>query len=85
MQIKFVVTKALDELTWDEWNALEQGISKQAKEILARFMVDEDDKPVPLDQALKILGSVKMKDIAEVTGKFWSAMRENAVNPQTGG
>ena len=85
MQIKFVVTDSLNELTWDEWNSLEQGVSKEAKSILARYLVDDDDKPIPHAEALKILGSVKLKDLADVTGKFWKALRENAVNPPTGG
>lgn len=83
--IKFIVTESLNELTWDEWNALEQGASRESKEILARYVVDEHDKPIPYNQALKLLGSVKLKDLAEVTGNFWRALRENAVNPPTGG
>ena len=83
--IKFVVTENMNELTWEDWNSLEEGASKHTREIMARFLVDENDKPVEYKEAMKILGAVKMKELAEVTGGFWRSLRDASVNPQTGG
>lgn len=80
-EIKFNVTDGLDELTWEEWNALEEGIGKKVREILARYMVDESGKKIEFRDAMKRLGALKMKEIAEVTGAFWKALREHSVNP----
>ena len=55
--IKFVVTESMNELTWEDWNALEEGASKHTREIMARFLVDENDRPVEYNKAMKILGS----------------------------
>lgn len=85
MAIKFVVTDSLDDLTWEEWNALEEGIGKKVREILARYMVDEDGKKLEYREAMKRLGALKMKEIGAVTSAFWKALREHSVNPPTGG
>jgi hypothetical protein len=83
--IQFMVTEAINDLTWDEWIALEEGQGRGTKNIMARFMVDESGKPISQEEAVKILGKIKLKELAVISSRFWKSLREKAVNPTIGG
>ena len=82
MNIRFKFEgSAKDNLTWDDLEILESGKIGQSKSILARFVVDELEKPIEFDKALKMLGSLKMAQIEEVLSSFTKLMSEDAINP----
>ena len=83
--IRFLLNEGIGELTWDDWICLENGLSSKSRDILARFMVDKNDKPVPLDAAKAALGKLKITQVAEITSAFWKAAKDSSVNPTTGG
>lgn len=72
-----------DVLTWDDIEILEEGRIGKAKNILARFIVDENDKPIPFEEAKKQLGKLKMGQIEETMQAFTVLMKEEAIPPQT--
>lgn len=72
-----------DNLTWNDLETLEAGRIGASKNILARFIVDESGKPIPIDKAKEILGQLKMKEIEGVLSEFTKLMTEGALNPQT--
>jgi hypothetical protein len=84
-QIKFIITEDVGELTWDDWIALEGGHSAKTRDIMARFVVDAEDKPMALSDAKLLLGKVKVKELAKVSGEFWKALKEKSAPPPTGG
>ena len=71
-----------DNLTWDDLEILESGKIGQSKTILARFVVDDSEKPVPFEDALKMLGQLKMGQIEGVISSFTELMSNKAINPQ---
>lgn len=80
--IKFLITPdKADEMTWEELEALEQGKISQARKVMARFLVDEDDQPVEIEQAMFALGKLKMSEIKQAVKQFADAMSTEAVNP----
>lgn len=72
-----------DALTWDDLEILEGGKIGQSKNILARFVVDEHEKPVPFEKAKKQLGQLTMGQIEETLKAFTDLMTSNAINPPT--
>jgi len=82
MEIRFKFDgDAKDNLTWNDLEILESGKIGKSKEILARFVVDQNEKPVPFDAALKDLGSLKMSQIEGVMESFTKLMTNDAINP----
>jgi len=72
-----------DNLTWDDLDILESGKMGAAKNILARFIVDKNDKPVPFEKAKKQLGSLKLGEIEPVLQAFMDLLQGEAVPPPT--
>lgn len=72
-----------DNLTWDDLEILETGKMGASKNILARFVVDASDQPVPLEQAKKQLGSLKLSQIEATLKAFMELLSGNAINPPT--
>lgn len=82
--IRFKLTDDIkDSLTWDDLEVLESGKIGAAKNILARYMVDEQDKNVPLEHAKKQLGALKISQIEKVMQDFMKLMTNTALNPPT--
>lgn len=72
-----------DNLTWDDLEILESGKVGASKNILARFVVDENQKPVPEDKAKKMLGALKVAQIQNVMAQFMTLINDAAINPPT--
>lgn len=72
-----------DSLTWDDLEILEEGKVGKSKNVLARFMVDEAGKALPLEEAKRQLGKLKMAQIEETLQTFTKLMQEDAIPPQT--
>jgi len=82
MEVKFAFTEsAQDSLTWEDIETLESGNIGKARSILARFVVDDSEKPVPFDDAMSTLGKLKISEIQGVLENFAKLMSEQAVNP----
>jgi hypothetical protein len=85
MQIHFHINENLvNELTWEEYEAFEgaqDGKIKlsQLRPLLARFMVDEAQRPLPHASAVKQLGTLPLAEIKEVFQKFSEALTGAAV------
>ena len=76
-------------MTWEEYETIElaqEGDVKmrRLRPVVARFMVDENNQPLPHPQALAILGKLTMDEVKDVFEQFANAMRESAVPNETG-
>jgi hypothetical protein len=84
MEIRFKFDgTAQENLTWDDLEVLESGKMGASKNVIARFVVDAADQPVPYERAKKELGALKMKDIQVVLTRFLELLNDNALNPPT--
>lgn len=77
----------LDRITLDDVIALEEKqSSKTMKDILARFVLGENDEYLPYDQALLQVGKLTMRELKEVSTQFADAMKgmQNEALPNSG-
>jgi hypothetical protein len=85
MQIYFHISENLvNELTWEEYEAFEgaqDGKIKlsQLRPLIARFMVDEAQKPLPHAAAMKQLAVLPVAQIKDVFQKFSESLTGAAV------
>lgn len=85
MQINFHINENLiNELTWEEYEAFEgaqEGNIKlsQLRPLIARFMVDEAQKPLSHASAMKQLGAIPMAQIKDVFKQFSDTLTGAAV------
>jgi hypothetical protein len=85
MQIRFYINKALlESMAEEEYEAIEMAQEGEVKlyrlrPLMARFMVDENRKPLSHDLAKKILGKVPLGEFSSVTMQFVDAFKELAV------
>lgn len=85
VKIRFLINKnLLETMTEEEYEAIEMAQDGQARlyrlrPLMARFMVDEHNKPLAHEIAKKQLGKVPMGEFAGVTTQFTEAFRELAV------
>lgn len=91
-EIHFLITEqSVNSMTWEEYEAFEraqEGNVKmyQIRPILARFMVNGDGvSPIPLKQAMKILGELPMPKIQETITIFGNALRDGTIPNGNGG
>lgn len=76
MQINFHINENLiNELTWEEYEAFEgaqEGKIKlsQLRPLIARFMVDENQRRLPHAAAMKVLGAIPMAEVKDVFQQF---------------
>lgn len=70
-----------DNLTWDDLEILESGKMGKSKEILARFVVEADEAPMPFEKANKQLGALKLSEIEGVLKSFMELLTSDAINP----
>lgn len=90
MEINFYITEnAVNELEVKDYEALERAEDGDAKlyrlrPVICHFMVDENNKPIPYEKALKISEKMKLKDAMEFVQKFFEAVKERAVPKANG-
>ena len=82
--IRFLINREKIGLTWEEYETIElaqEGDVKmrRLRPVVARFMVDENNQPLPHTQALAILGKLPMDEVKDVFEQFANAMRESAI------
>ena len=87
MTIKFKVDgdKLGESLTFDELIALQEGQARAVRDVLARYMVDEQDVSIPPDEASKVLGAMKLAEVADIAKQFTAAIQDKTANPTNGG
>jgi hypothetical protein len=89
-EINFLVTKdVFESLSLEEYEAFERAQDGEVKlyqmrPVLARFMVDEKNKPVPHTQAMKVLGKLPVSKLRETMEKFMEAMKAGTLPLPTG-
>ena len=90
MLIKFNITKELiQELPEKDYEVIEMAQDGEVKlyklrPLLARFVVDENDKPMPHPAAMKLLGEIPLTQWGDVVNQFASALKGSTV-PNTSG
>ena len=87
--IRFLINREKIGLTWEEYETIELAQDgdvkmRRLRPVVARFMVDEKDQPLPHSQALAILGALPMEEVKDVFEQFANAMRESAVPNASG-
>jgi len=87
MTIKFKVDgdKLGESLTFDELIALQEGQARAVRDVLARYMVDEQGAPIPFQQACEVLGAMKLAEVADIAKQFTAAIQDKTANPTNGG
>jgi len=77
MEIELKITKdSLDNLTWGDWEAIESGVinHKEARRIIALFMVDPDGNPILHETGMETLKQLKTGEMRKVTSDFTAAL-----------
>ena len=77
---------SVDELTFDQMIAIQEGNLRQAKDILVQFTTDANGKKLPLDEANALVGALtltQMRDVfAEFSGQLQTEMAGTLPNGQ---
>jgi hypothetical protein len=78
--------EVLDDLTWEEWELVDNATYTSSRKLLAKFIVGVDGKPLPKDEAMAALGKLKTADIKSTLELFTAKIKElGAINPTTDG
>lgn len=89
-EIHFYITEqAVNEMEADDYEAFERAQDGEFKlyrvrPALCRFMVDEKNAPIPYEQALKISGKMKLRQVKEFLEAFFKTMEDAAVKKTSG-
>ena len=82
MEIDLKITRdSLDKLTWGDWEAIQDGnISyREARRLIAIFVVNENGDSVPFDEAMEMLKKLTTTEMRLVVENFTKAISK-AVN-----
>jgi hypothetical protein len=85
-----VTAEKMRALTWDDIETLEnpgEALAGAVRSVMAQFMVDEQQQPLPLNQAKKMLGRLHPfgEDGAAVIRDLYQKIREFTLPPASGG
>ena len=70
-----------DDLDWEDVGVLEAELIGKSRFIIARYCTDENNIPIPYDEAVKLLAKVKLPQINEYVQGFLKLIKDGAVNP----
>lgn len=90
MDVFFDITaEQVNSMSIEDYEALERAQDGEIRiyrlrPVLCRFMVTEENKPIPFDEALKITSKFGFKEFGEFASKFFAAMKEKAVPKASG-
>jgi hypothetical protein len=74
-----------DHLTVDELIQMQEGNFRVIRDVLSRFVLQEDsDELMPEEEAVKVLGSLTIRQLEETAKKFMGAT-ENSIVPLNNG
>jgi hypothetical protein len=60
----------IDAMTFDDMIDISEGNMRRAKEIVAKFAVDENDKPLDREQALATVGALPLSQVKATFDEF---------------
>ncbi len=85
--IKINVTQATfdENFSIDDWFHFSELTQLELYNIMLKFVVDEDGKPLPVDEARKLFKTVPKKEWIDYVNRFYGAVRDAFVNPTSGG
>ena len=91
VSLRFLIDKAkIEAIPEEDWETIE-GIQdgepprlRKLRPLIANFMVDESNQPLPTDAAKKVLGKIPIGEWGEVTRQFVEALTGTAVPNATG-
>jgi len=89
-KIHFHITDdVLKHLTWEDYEALEMAQEGDLKlhklrPLLARFLVDDNLKPLSQPAAMKEIAKVSMDQVPDVIKSFITALKDKAVPKESG-
>jgi hypothetical protein len=66
-----------DRLTFDEVIAMQEGKMRVAREVMVRFVTDEDGNPVEADAASEAVGSIPLSQLNDVITAFVQQIDES--------
>lgn len=75
MTKKVYIKLSIDDLTFDEMIAVQEGSLRQAKGILVKFATDESGKPLPEDVASEEIGQMSLSQMRELFAEFSGQMQ----------
>lgn len=85
-KIKLLVTqKKFDELfSIDDWFHFSDLTNLELYEVMLKFVVDENEQPLPIEDARKLFKGVKKSEWLDYVTAFMKAINEAFVNPTNG-
>ncbi len=84
--VKFNVTYTrVKDLTVDEFIALQEGNMRIIKNVLSRFVVDENGQYLPEDQAKPLVGKLTLEQLQGVVSTFTGNVTDTLVPPVNSG
>ena len=90
MEIRFFITEQsvndMDIVDYEAFERAQDGDVKiyRIRPAVCRFMVDENNIPIPYNQALKASEKMKLKDFKDFINKFFETMQGSAIPKSTG-
>jgi len=86
-KIKLLVTQEkFDELfSIDDWFHFGEMSNSELYEVMLKFVVDENEQPVSVEDARKMFKRVKKSEWLDYVTAFMKAINEAFVNPTSGG
>lgn len=73
-ELKFVLD--IERMTFDDMIDLQEGQLRRAKEIIAKFVVDENGKPLDKDKALAKVGGLPISKVKDVFTEFGKQVKD---------
>jgi hypothetical protein len=71
IHFKFDGDRYLDNVTWDLMIAMESGMNyAQSKQLCAVFLVNGQDEYYPLDEAMAVLGALKLRQVTDAANQL---------------
>lgn len=82
MNIEIVIDAKM--LDWEDFEIIESARLAALRPVMARFLVDESGKTMPLDKAMDIIKRIPATEIAATVSKFRTAFNDSLLNPTSG-
>jgi hypothetical protein len=73
----------LDSITLDEMIAMQEGQFSSIREVLAKSLVDQNGKPLKIEDARKLIGGLKLSQLNATCEAFYKEATTEAINPQS--
>lgn len=85
VQIHPEIERIKDMVTVDELIAMQEGVIRVIRNVLARFVVDEQGQYVDEGEGLRTLGKLSIRQLEETAIEFQKGLEGRAVPPKSEG